>query len=69
MSAVHPVPPPPLPATATVDELLQGLEPDAADALIREYLAEAALRRHLRQVHDGRYASDSPRPRELFRIG
>jgi hypothetical protein len=58
-----------LPAAATVDELLQGLDPDAADALVREYLAEAALRRHLRQVHDGRYASDRATPRELFRIG
>ena len=69
MSAAHSILSPPPPAATIVDELLQGLEPDAADALIREYLAEAALRRHLREVHESHYASDSPRPRELFRIG
>lgn len=57
-----PIPP------AELDELLQGLDPEAADALLRECLAEAALRRHLRAVHDSRYASENPQPRALFRI-
>lgn len=52
-----------------IDELLQGLDRDTADALLREFLAEAALRQHLQRVHDSHYASDSPRPSTLFRIG
>jgi hypothetical protein len=51
-----------------LDALLQGLAPEAADALLRECLAEAALRRHLQRIHDSRYASDTPQPRELFRV-
>ena len=51
-----------------IDDLLQGLDPEAAEALLRQCLAEAALRRHLQQVHDSHYASDSPRPRALFRV-
>ncbi len=53
---------------AGLDELLEGLDPEAADVLLREYLAEAALRRHLRAIHDSHYASESPQPRALFRI-
>ena len=68
MSTVKPVfPETPQPASG-LDYLLQGLDPDAADALVREYLAETALRRHLQRVHDSHYASDSPRPRALFRV-
>ena len=58
---------PAAPAEA-IDDLLQGLDPDAADALLRECLAEAALRRHRQLVHDSHYASESPQPRALFRI-
>src|SRR5690606_8652073 len=53
---------------AGLDELLEGLDPEAADVLLREYLAEAALRRHLRAIHGSHYASESPQPRALFRI-
>lgn len=52
-----------------LDDLPQGPDPQATDAIVRECLAEAALRRHLQRVHDSHYASDSPRPRALFRIG
>ena len=69
MSTVKPVfPETPQPASG-IDSLLQGLDPEAADALLREYLAEAALRRHLQQVHDSHYASENPQPRALFRVG
>ncbi len=49
--------------------LLKELDPDMADATLRECLAEAALRRHLQRIHESRYASDDPQPRELFHIG
>lgn len=68
MSAVHPLFNAPALSVAGIDELLQGLDPDAADTLLRECLAEAALRRHRQQVHESRYASESPQPRALFRI-
>lgn len=45
------------------------LDPETDDALVRECLAEAALRRHLQRVHDSRYASEAPQPRALFRVG
>ena len=57
----------PLPA-ATLQDLLLGLEPDAADALLRECLAEAAMRRQLQRIHDSHYGSESPHPREWFRV-
>jgi hypothetical protein len=53
---------------ATLDDLLQGLDPDVAEALLHECLAEAALRRHRQRIHDSRYASDTPQPRALFRV-
>jgi len=52
-----------------LDDLPQATDAQATDAMLRECLAEAALRRHLQRVHDSHYASDSPRPRALFRIG
>ena len=59
-----------IPATvAGIDDLLQGLDPDTADAFLREFLAEAALRQHLQRIHDSHYASESPQPRALFRVG
>lgn len=54
---------------ADLDYLPQAMDAQATEAMLRECLAEAALRRHLQRVHDSHYASDSPRPRALFRIG
>ena len=60
-----PVPSPAVP----LEILLKELDPDMAEAMLRECLAEAALRRHLQRVHESRYASEDPQPRELFHIG
>jgi hypothetical protein len=64
-SHIHPEPPLPI---ARIDDL-QGVDPDDDESLIRECLAEAALRRHLQRIHDSHYASESPQPRALFRVG
>jgi hypothetical protein len=51
------------------DALLQGLDPETADRVLRDCRAEVALwQQHLR-VQESSYASNDPRPRELFHIG
>jgi hypothetical protein len=55
--------------TTSFDALLQGLDPETADQVLRDCRAEVALWQHHLRVQETSYASDDPRPRELFRIG
>ena len=55
-------------AIAGFDALLRGMEPEAAQRVLQECLAEIALWQHHLRVQERHYAADA-RPRELFHIG
>lgn len=64
-----PTPYPDQQAIAGLDVLLQGLDPETAQRLLRDCLDEIALRQHRLRVQESHYAGDDARPRELFHIG
>ncbi len=55
-------------AIAGFDALLSGMDPETAQRVLQECLAEIALWHHHVQVQERHYATDA-RPREMFRIG
>ena len=55
-------------AIAGFDALLRGMEPEAAQRVLQECLAEIALWQHHLRVQERHYAADA-RPREMFHIG
>ena len=65
---LDPIPRPDPQAIAGFDALLQGMEPETAQRVLRECVAEIALWQHHLRVQERHYATDA-RPREMFHIG
>ena len=55
-------------AIAGFDALLRNMDPETAQRVLQECLAEIALWQHHLRVQERHYAADA-RPREMFHIG